>query len=223
MTEQASEPQSGPEVDTDLTPKPTSSPSIPTTLHPTPFGSRSTSEWDESVCVSAPGKVLMAGGYLVLERKHQGLVLATSSRFYCVAMPVRERVDLDENSARITISAAQFPKECSWCYTVSLVTPSTDSAEPSTSTVPSPAIYLNLEQTNPEVGRNKFVEIAVAKTLHLALERITGEGEYAGDIRKAGQELIRRVRGRKGGLEGFVMADNDFYSQREQVSRRLLL
>ena len=30
---------------------------------------------------SAPGKVLVCGGYLVLERPHQGLVLSLSSRF----------------------------------------------------------------------------------------------------------------------------------------------
>ena len=32
--------------------------------------------------VSAPGKVLVAGGYLVLERPNIGLVLATSARFH---------------------------------------------------------------------------------------------------------------------------------------------
>ena len=32
--------------------------------------------------VSAPGKVLVVGGYLVLEAEHGGLVVATSSRFY---------------------------------------------------------------------------------------------------------------------------------------------
>lgn len=36
----------------------------------------------DSVCVSAPGKVLITGGYLVLDPKHAGLVLASSARFY---------------------------------------------------------------------------------------------------------------------------------------------
>jgi phosphomevalonate kinase len=35
--------------------------------------------------VSAPGKVLVAGGYLVLDPAYSGLVIATSSRFYCCA------------------------------------------------------------------------------------------------------------------------------------------
>lgn len=32
--------------------------------------------------VSAPGKALVAGGYLVLDEQHAGLVLATSARFH---------------------------------------------------------------------------------------------------------------------------------------------
>lgn len=32
--------------------------------------------------VSAPGKVLMSGGYLVLERPNSGLVVSTTARFY---------------------------------------------------------------------------------------------------------------------------------------------
>lgn len=33
---------------------------------------------------SCPGKVLLAGGYLVLNRQHRGLVVSTPSRFYTV-------------------------------------------------------------------------------------------------------------------------------------------
>lgn len=32
--------------------------------------------------VSAPGKILIAGGYLVLERPNIGITLAATSRFY---------------------------------------------------------------------------------------------------------------------------------------------
>jgi phosphomevalonate kinase len=32
--------------------------------------------------ISAPGKVLIAGGYLVLDQKYSGLVVAATSRFY---------------------------------------------------------------------------------------------------------------------------------------------
>lgn len=39
----------------------------------------------KSVCVSAPGKVLVTGGYLVLDPKYAGLVLASTARFYARA------------------------------------------------------------------------------------------------------------------------------------------
>jgi phosphomevalonate kinase len=40
--------------------------------------------------VSCPGKVLVAGGYLVLDRQHQGFVSATPSRFYTVVQNAGE-------------------------------------------------------------------------------------------------------------------------------------
>jgi phosphomevalonate kinase len=177
---------------------------------------------DDAVCVSAPGKVLMAGGYLVLERQHEGLVLATSGRFYCVAAGSQSAASssaADPKSATITISASQFPAECSWSYRVNLVTCSAPvKSIPDDTPWPESLAYLDLEQTNPGNGKNKFVEIALAKTLQLALETIAGGEEYKGDNEKAGLELLRRMRGSGGGMEAFVMADNDFYSQREQVS-----
>lgn len=35
-----------------------------------------------SIRVSAPGKVLLTGGYLILEEQYSGLVLATSAEFH---------------------------------------------------------------------------------------------------------------------------------------------
>ncbi|CEG81499.1 Putative Phosphomevalonate kinase [Rhizopus microsporus] len=39
------------------------------------------------VIASAPGKVLITGGYLVLEPEYTGTVIGTSSRFYTVIQP----------------------------------------------------------------------------------------------------------------------------------------
>lgn len=36
----------------------------------------------EGICVSAPGKVLLTGGYVILWEKYGGLVLSLSARFY---------------------------------------------------------------------------------------------------------------------------------------------
>ncbi|KAL2935422.1 Phosphomevalonate kinase peroxisomal [Bienertia sinuspersici] len=40
------------------------------------------------VVASAPGKVLMTGGYLVLERPNAGLVLSSNARFYAIIKPI---------------------------------------------------------------------------------------------------------------------------------------
>jgi phosphomevalonate kinase len=49
-----------------------------------------------STVVSCSGKVLLAGGYLVLDRNYTGLVASTSSRFYTVirqsAPPVKSQI-----------------------------------------------------------------------------------------------------------------------------------
>jgi phosphomevalonate kinase len=59
--------------------------------------------------VSAPGKVLLAGGYLVLDRKYTGLVVATSSRFYTVVR------DLDIGHMRVRVRSPQF-LNAEWDY-----------------------------------------------------------------------------------------------------------
>lgn len=55
-------------------------------------------ENESSVCVSAPGKVLITGGYLVLDQQYAGLVLASTARFYArasssSAAQVRDAID----------------------------------------------------------------------------------------------------------------------------------
>ena len=41
---------------------------------------------------SAPGKVLVTGGYLVLEKPNAGLVLSTNARFYAIVKPIYEEI-----------------------------------------------------------------------------------------------------------------------------------
>ncbi|MFS7944178.1 putative phosphomevalonate kinase [Helianthus anomalus] len=45
-----------------------------------------------AVVASAPGKVLMTGGYLVLEKPNAGIVLSTNARFYAVLKPLYDEV-----------------------------------------------------------------------------------------------------------------------------------
>ncbi|PON62949.1 Phosphomevalonate kinase, ERG [Trema orientale] len=48
-----------------------------------------------AVVASAPGKVLMTGGYLILERPNPGLVLSTSARFYAIVKPLHQEIKPD--------------------------------------------------------------------------------------------------------------------------------
>lgn len=52
--------------------------------------------------ISAPGKVLLAGGYLVLDPKYSGIVVSTSSRFYTVIQAAKEE------KAVISVKSPQF-------------------------------------------------------------------------------------------------------------------
>ncbi|XP_071730538.1 phosphomevalonate kinase, peroxisomal [Rutidosis leptorrhynchoides] len=45
-----------------------------------------------SVIASAPGKVLITGGYLVLERPNAGIVLSTNARFYAIVKPLYDEL-----------------------------------------------------------------------------------------------------------------------------------
>ncbi|KAG5031520.1 hypothetical protein JHK85_015502 [Glycine max] len=47
------------------------------------------------VVTSAPGKVLMTGGYLILERPNPGLVLSTNARFYAIIKPIHHEIKPD--------------------------------------------------------------------------------------------------------------------------------
>lgn len=64
-------------------------------------------------CVSAAGKVLIAGGYLVLDSKYSGVVVSTSSRFYSIV-----RTNEVENAKyKIGVRSPQFPG-AAWTYDV---------------------------------------------------------------------------------------------------------
>ena len=58
---------------------------------------------------SAPGKVLLAGGYLVLEQSFTGLVVGTTARFYTVIRPQ------SQTDNTITVHSPQF-EQATWVY-----------------------------------------------------------------------------------------------------------
>ncbi|KAK9435216.1 phosphomevalonate kinase [Metarhizium brunneum] len=66
-----------------------------------------------TVAVSAPGKVLLAGGYLVLDRRHTGLVFGLSARINVVAGEIHTSQGVQLNE--IMVDSPQFP-DAQWRY-----------------------------------------------------------------------------------------------------------
>ncbi|EUC64309.1 phosphomevalonate kinase-like protein, putative [Rhizoctonia solani AG-3 Rhs1AP] len=95
--------------------------------------------------VSAPGKVLIAGGYLVLDHRFPGLVVSTSSRFYTVVQPT-------SGEGKITVKSPQF-ENAEWVYDV---------------VVNGDSIQVQ-QKDNSTGSKNSFVQTALEGTLAIAL------------------------------------------------------
>ena len=68
----------------------------------------------DAIIVSAPGKVLVAGGYLVLDQKYSGIVVSTSSRFYTV---IQHPEGPKSKEGSICVKSPQFDG-AEWLYAV---------------------------------------------------------------------------------------------------------
>ncbi|TKY90996.1 hypothetical protein EX895_000995 [Sporisorium graminicola] len=156
--------------------------------------------------VSAPGKVLVAGGYLVLDPAYPGLVVSTSSRFYCHARsetPPSSPKSPRASAYTIIVRSPQFV-DAVWVYQASTVPATT----PSKDNEPKPNwIIEQTAESREKAGRNPFVSLALAYTLRLAAE-LNGSDELEALLQQTGPK----------GIEITVAADNDFYSQRETLN-----
>jgi phosphomevalonate kinase len=63
--------------------------------------------------VSAPGKVLLVGGYLVLDRAYTGLVFGLDARIHAVIQPIPTGAGIVLNE--ITVASPQF-RRAVWNY-----------------------------------------------------------------------------------------------------------
>ncbi|KAI6046084.1 ribosomal protein S5 domain 2-type protein [Pisolithus marmoratus] len=103
------------------------------------------------IVVSAPGKALLAGGYLVLDPAYSGLVISVSSRFYTVIRGGAPSVGPNE----ICVRSPQFI-DATWKYTVTFNNDDVLVSE-------------SLHRASPS-NRNKFVHCALQLTLKLVSE-----------------------------------------------------
>ena len=106
-----------------------------------------------STVVSCPGKVLLAGGYLVLDRAYSGLVVATASRFYTVVEGAAA------GQARVIVRSPQFDNAV-WAYDVA------DDG------------WVQAAQGTSD---NPFVALAVSEALRLS-RNLLGPGAFAAKV-----------------------------------------
>jgi len=144
----------------------------------------------QPVAVSAPGKVLFAGGFLVLDRKHTGLVFGLDARIHVhieswSGPPVPPT--LKGGGAQILVQSPQF-SEAKWLYEIS--EGGGEHAAVNVSQVQ--------DQAGSTAGSNKFVET----TLRYALTYLS---HTIKDVYQS--------------LKVTILADDDYYSQSGGSSR----
>ncbi|KAI9613711.1 hypothetical protein KEM48_003710 [Puccinia striiformis f. sp. tritici PST-130] len=148
-------------------------------------------------------EVLIAGGYLVLDRAHTGIVVGTSSRFYTVIKPNNQRVASDRpqeegepkyQQIRLSIRSPQFIN-AEWSYSIEL----------------SPQADLII-QPDTSSSQNKFVELAVRESLRLSLAVQSPDhfilGPSTENHHQNGDSTNQPYP-----VTITILGDNDFYSQ----------
>lgn len=119
--------------------------------------------------VSAPGKVLLAGGYLVLDPAHRGIVVSTSSRFFTSVLS--PSAGLPPNT--ILVRSPQF-LDAVWKYRV----------------LPDGSLVEIYEESSEDGQQgNKFVRIALDKTIRVARE-LVGDAQVVNDVLEGGLEIV---------------------------------
>ncbi|KAJ7096309.1 phosphomevalonate kinase [Mycena epipterygia] len=107
----------------------------------------------DATVVSSPGKVLIAGGYLVLDRAYAGVVVSTSSRFYTVIQ------NSTGGGALITVRSPQF-LNATWEYSAKLEPEALDYFDGA----------MVISAATSSASKNKFVHLALQNILSLACE-----------------------------------------------------
>ncbi|KAL6248148.1 phosphomevalonate kinase [Rhinocladiella similis] len=155
-----------------------------------------------AVAVSAPGKVLFAGGFLVLDRKHTGVVFGLNARIHALVESWTDKPTSLIGGTHILVQSPQF-LEAKWLYKV---------GGSDAHLVTQEDVAVNVEQvvpTHPGDGvtsntSNKFVETTLRYVLTYASCR--------------GDEDITTTTMRKD-TKITILADDDYYSQSSTASK----
>jgi phosphomevalonate kinase len=153
--------------------------------------------------VSAPGKVLFAGGYIVLDPRYPGLIVGSASRFYTAVEDLNHEdghLDRKADSVCITVNSPQFT-DLAWKYAINYADAKCEVSQVENGCVRhilSVFIFLISNSYLISASRNPFVQYALEAALKISFA------------------LGRKV---QHGLRVDIVGDNDFYSQKRPVSR----
>jgi phosphomevalonate kinase len=122
------------------------------------------------VVCSAPGKVLITGGYLILKRPHSGLVVGASARFECEARDVSStsrEASNQQHETHIVVTSPQFDTTNGWTVRLSAdnggsVSVSADASNKSTNPFVISAIVFALLYATESADTALPTEIAVS-------------------------------------------------------------
>ncbi|SCV73603.1 BQ2448_7529 [Microbotryum intermedium] len=138
--------------------------------------------------VSCSGKVLLAGGYLVLDRRHHGFVLSTPSRFYTLVRDiVQVRDNIPHASFKVLVDSPQFGG-ARWVYDVSRAENESGAGEW--------VVRPHRENASP----NPFVHLSIQSTISLAAALFPSLGD---SLAQSDLHIV-------------IVGSNDFYSQERQ-------
>ncbi|RYR48061.1 hypothetical protein Ahy_A07g034055 isoform B [Arachis hypogaea] len=148
-----------------------------------------------AVVASAPGKVLITGGYLILERPNAGLVLSTNARFYAIVKPLHNEIQPDSWAwawADVRLTSPQLGREGHYKLALKNLT---------VQSVSSSRHWLH-------EGGNPFVEYAVQYSVAAAYATLDNNKK----------EVLHKLLLQ--GLDITILGCNDFYSYRNEIERR---
>lgn len=158
-----------------------------------------------SATVSAPGKVLLAGGYLILEREHSGTVVALDARFRtCVELAeLTEAAVVVKPGLLVEVHSPQFRDVRRYMYDGASLEP-----VPVDGKIPSPNRYVEVPllycfTSLKETQGGDFFALAVARAKAAGCEVLPSDN--------SGSVL---------GLRITLAADNGFYSQAGELRAR---
>lgn len=142
-----------------------------------------------SAVASAPGKVLITGGYLVLERPNAGIVLSTTARFYAIVKPIYGEV---------------LPESWAWAWAdVKLASPQLYRQATYKLSLKNSTLQRISSRDSPNPYVEHAIQYAVAAAKAICVDK---------DRKDALLKLLLQ------GLDITILGSNDFYSYRNQVS-----